>query len=71
MHNITCPVVLPGSVILGDHDTCPAGQTHEETDKHIDDRSYSSDSGECLIADIVADDPGINHIVELLEDVSQ
>jgi hypothetical protein len=70
MYRIMDFLITLGTKILGDNNTAAVGKTHEKADEHIDDRAGGTDSRESLVADIVADDPGIDRVVKLLEDVA-
>ena len=63
-------VQLFGTVVLADDHTGAGGQAHEETDEHIDNGSYRSYGGVSLVADIIADDPGVDGVVELLKNIA-
>jgi hypothetical protein len=63
-------IVLPGSVILADDYAGTGGKTQEKADEHIDDWAHGTDSGIGFVADIVADDPGVHRIIQLLEQIA-
>jgi hypothetical protein len=56
---------------LGYDNPCTAGKSHKETDEGIDDGTDGSYGGEGLVADIVANDPSVNRIIQLLENITQ
>ena len=58
------------TVILADYNTGAGRKTHKETDQHINDRSNSTDRRERLVADIIANHPGIHRVIKLLEHIS-
>ncbi len=68
MHRIIYQFGLPGAIILGDHYAGAAGQTNEEADQQVDDRTgAAAHGGERFFTDETAHDHGIRRIVELLE----
>ena len=71
MHGILHAFRIHRSEVLGNDNPGAGRQTHEESNQHIDDRPYRTDCRECFIGYIVSDNPAVNHVVELLEDVSQ
>lgn len=58
------------SVILRDDYACTAGKSRKESDHQIDDRADGADGRERFVADKVADDPCIDHVIELLKEIS-
>lgn len=63
-------VFLLGAVILGDDDAGAGGKTGKESDEHIDDGVDGTDSGKSLVADIVANHPGVDHIIKQLKQIA-
>ena len=64
------PVVF-GTKVKPDNDTGTDGKAIEEKDQHVDDDRGGADGGQCLFSDIIADDDGIDGVVQHLEDVAQ
>ena len=69
MQRIVNLIVLPGAVILRNDNAGTARKAQKEPDEHIDNRSNRADSRKGFVADKVADDPGIDRVIELLKQV--
>ena len=64
-------LVVPScAVVLADDHTCTGGKTQEEADEHIDDGADGAHRGVSGVADIVAYHPGVNGVIQLLEQIS-
>ena len=59
-----------GTVILANDNTRTGGKTAEKANQHIDDGTNGADCGEGLVADVVANDPGVHCVIKLLENVA-
>ena len=70
MHGIVDFIGLLRAVILRDDDARAGGKARERADEHVDDRCDRADGGERLVADVVADDPCVDGVVQLLENVA-
>ena len=59
-----------GTVILANDNTRTGGKTAEKANQHVDDGTNSTNCGEGLVADVVANDPGIHCVIKLLENIA-
>ena len=62
---------VTGTEKLTDHNAGADRESVEKEDQHVDDHRCGSDSGESSRADKIADNDGVNRVVEHLENVSQ
>ena len=63
-------LIFAGTEELGNDNPGTVGKTHEEADQHIDNGSYRTNGRKSFIGHKVADNPGIHHVVELLENIA-
>ena len=71
MDGLPEPLLVPGSEILGDHDSGAEGQAVEESHHHEYEASGRCHAGQRLRPQGIAYNQGICGIVQLLEQISQ
>ena len=70
MYRILHLFPVAGSEILRDYHAGPAGQSEKKTDQDIHDRPHTADGGIGSVFSGLSEHPGIDHIVQLLEQIA-
>lgn len=71
MDGLAHSVIVSGAVASGDQNTGTHSNAVEEADHQEDQAAGGADGGQCVVAYVIADAPGVKGIVKLLEDISQ
>lgn len=71
MDGKTHMVIILGSEIPGNHDTCAHGNTVEEADHHVNQTTGGADCGQGIITQEIADYPGVEGVIQLLKNIAQ
>ena len=71
MNSVLHALILFCTVELRNDNTCAGAEPEERVYQHINDRADGADSRKSRVADIVAYDPAVNRVVELLKKIPE
>ena len=63
-------IPVPGTEVLGDHDACAGGNTHEQGQQQVQNGGCAANSGQGVVTHIHTDDDGIGGVVQLLGNIA-